>query len=42
MTSVIFNGRDKDIGKIVPVKIIKSNRSTLFGELAINTNKKVA
>ena len=42
MTSVIFNGRDKDIGKIVPVKIIKSNRSTLFGELAINMNKKVA
>ena len=42
MTSVIFNGREKDIGKIVPVKIIKSNRSTLFGELAINMNKKVA
>tara|TARA_B100001175_G_scaffold294057_1_gene280996 strand:+ start:160 stop:1488 length:1329 start_codon:yes stop_codon:yes gene_type:complete len=42
MTSVIFNGKDKDIGKIVPVKIIKSNRSTLFGELDVNLNQKVA
>ena len=42
MTSVIFNGREKDIGKIVSVKIIKSNRSTLYGELVTNMNKKVA
>tara|TARA_B100001057_G_scaffold348602_1_gene349991 strand:- start:4057 stop:5385 length:1329 start_codon:yes stop_codon:yes gene_type:complete len=42
MTSVIFNGKDKDIGKILPVKIIKSNRSTLFGELEVNLNQKVA
>ena len=32
MTSVIFNGKKEDIGKIVSVKITKSNRSTLFGE----------
>ena len=32
MTSVIFNGKKDDIGKIVAVKINKSNRSTLFGE----------
>jgi tRNA-2-methylthio-N6-dimethylallyladenosine synthase len=42
MTSVIFNGKKDDIGKIVPVKINKSNRSTLFGELVLNSNQKVA
>ena len=42
MTSVIFNGKKDDIGKIVPVKITKSNRSTLFGEAINNTNQKVA
>ena len=42
MTSVIFNGKKEDVGKIVPVKIISSNRSTLFGESVINLNKKVA
>ena len=42
MTSVIFNGKKEDIGKIVPVKIKKSNRTTLFGELAINTHQRVA
>jgi tRNA-2-methylthio-N6-dimethylallyladenosine synthase len=42
MTSVIFNGKKKDVGKIVPVKINKSNRSTLFGEIVINSNQKVA
>ena len=42
MTSVIFNGKKDDIGKIVQVKINKSNRSTLFGELDINSNQKVA
>ena len=42
MTSVIFNGKKDDIGKIVPVKIIKSNRSTLFGERDFNSNQKVA
>ena len=42
MTSVIFNGKKEDIGKIVPVKINKSNRSTLFGEKDFSSNKKVA
>jgi tRNA-2-methylthio-N6-dimethylallyladenosine synthase len=42
MTSVIFNGRKEDIGKIVPVKIKQSNRSTLFGELVNNSSQKVA
>ena len=42
MTSVIFNGKKSDIGKILPVKIFKSNRSTLFGELVDNFNQKVA
>ena len=42
MTPVIFNGKEKDIGKIVSVKILKSNRSTLYGELILNLNQKVA
>ena len=42
MTSVVFNGTKSDIGSIVPVNIKKSNRSTLFGELIVNKNQKVA
>ena len=42
MTSVIFNGKKEDIGKIMQVKINKSNRSTLFGKLIVNPNQKVA
>ena len=42
MTSVRFNGKKSDIGKIVPVKIKKSNRSTLFGEILNNSSQKVA
>ena len=42
MTSVIFNGKKEDIGKIMAVKINKSNRTTLFGELDINLNQRVA
>ncbi len=42
MTPVIFNGKKDDIGKIVPVKIRQSNRSTLFGEIIDNANQKVA
>ena len=42
MTSVIFNGKKEDVGKIVPVKIIKSNRSNLFGERVFRSNQKVA
>ena len=42
MTSVKFNGKKSDIGKIVPVKIKRSNRSTLFGEIINNSNQRVA
>ena len=42
MTPVIFNANDKDVGKIVKVKIYKSNQNTLFGEIAKNTKLKVA
>ena len=42
MTSVKFNGKKEDVGKIVPVKIKQSNRSTLFGEVINNSNQKVA
>ena len=42
MTSVIFDGKESDIGKVVQVKIHKSNRSTLFGEIIDNSNQKVA
>ena len=42
MTSVIFNGKKKDIGKIVQVRIKDSNRNTLFGEVIINSDQKVA
>ena len=42
MTSVVFDGKESDIGKMVSVKIKKSNRSTLFGEITNNTNQKVA
>ena len=43
MTSVIFNGKKNDIGKIVKVKINNSNRSTLFGDIILNdSDQKVA
>ena len=42
MTSVIFDGKKEDVGKILPVRITKSNRSTLFGEINNNSDQKVA
>ena len=42
MTSVIFDGKKEDIGKIVSVQIKQYNRSTLFGEIINKANKKVA
>ena len=42
MTSVLFNGSDDLIGKVVKVKIKNSNRNTLFGEAIENQNQKVA
>jgi len=41
MTSVIFDGSKNLIGKVVPVKIINSNRNSLFGEIDLN-NKFIA
>jgi tRNA-2-methylthio-N6-dimethylallyladenosine synthase len=42
MTPVIFDAKKSDIGKILNIKIKKSNRTTLFGEVNKNYNKKVA
>ncbi|MDC3099603.1 tRNA (N6-isopentenyl adenosine(37)-C2)-methylthiotransferase MiaB [Candidatus Pelagibacter sp.] len=42
MTSVVFNGNKEHIGKIVTVKINKFNRTTLFGEIVEDLDKKVA
>jgi len=42
MTPVIFDGNKSDIGKILQIKIIQSNRTTLFGEKVCSSNKKVA
>ena len=42
MTPVIFDGEKTDIGKIVQVRVKKSNRNTLFGEVITNSNQKVA
>ena len=42
MTSVIFDGQKEDIGKILPVRIKKTNRSTLFGYIVNKSDKKVA
>mgnify|MGYP001298007474 CR=1 FL=1 len=42
MTSVLFNGSEQDIGKIVSVKINDYNRSTLFGEMIKASKQKVA
>ena len=42
MTSVVFDGNKSDIGKVIQVRIKKSNRSTLFGEKINSTNQKVA
>tara|TARA_B100001057_G_scaffold108530_1_gene106290 strand:+ start:742 stop:2070 length:1329 start_codon:yes stop_codon:yes gene_type:complete len=42
MTSVIFGGSDNLVGKIVRVKIISSNKNTLFGEVVDQSNQKVA
>ena len=42
MTSVIFDGQKEDVGKILPVRIKKTNRSTLFGCIVNKSDKKVA
>ncbi|MFL2851467.1 MAG: tRNA (N6-isopentenyl adenosine(37)-C2)-methylthiotransferase MiaB [Candidatus Pelagibacter sp.] len=42
MTSVIFDANDEDVGKIVKVKIKKSNQKTLFGEIVDKVRLRVA
>ena len=42
MTSVIFDGNDLDVGKIIKVKISNSNQNTLFGKSLNNSEKRVA
>ena len=42
MTSVIFDGKEEDIGKILQVKVKQSGRNSLFGEVITNSDQKVA
>jgi tRNA-2-methylthio-N6-dimethylallyladenosine synthase len=42
MVSVIFNGSEKIVGKIVQVRINSSNQNSLFGTIIETQNKKVA
>ena len=42
MTPVIFNGEKKNIGKVISVKINKSNHNSLFGEIELIKNIKAA
>ncbi len=42
MTSVLLDGGDDLIGKIVKVNVNNSNRNTLFGEIFDRSNQKVA
>jgi len=42
LNSVIFDGEKKYIGKVVDVKITKSNRNTLFGKIVENKNMRAA
>ena len=42
MNSVIFEGDESDIGKVVKVKITASNQNSLFGKKNINRNTRAA
>ena len=42
MTSVIFDGNDEDVGKVIKVKIYKSNQNTLFGKSINKSEQRVA
>ena len=42
LNSVIFDGEEKYIGKLVNVKITKTNRNTLFGKIDENKNMRAA
>ena len=42
MTPVIFDGNKNDIGKIIPVRVLQTNRTTLFGQRMDKVNQRVA
>ena len=42
LNSVIFEGEKKYIGKLVDIKIIKTNRNTLFGKIDEKKNMRAA
>ncbi len=42
MTSVMFNGNEEDIGKIIKVRVKNSNQNTLFGESVEKSRLRVA
>ena len=42
LNSVIFDGEKKYIGKLVNIKIKKTNRNTLFGKIDENKQMKAA
>ena len=42
LTSVIFEGEEKNIGKLVHVKVEKTNRNTLFGKIDEKKNMRAA
>tara|TARA_B100001121_G_C18549610_1_gene554748 strand:- start:57 stop:887 length:831 start_codon:yes stop_codon:yes gene_type:complete len=42
MTSVVFDGNEENVGKIIKVKIKNSNQNTLFGEIVEKSRLKVA
>ena len=42
LNSVIFEGEKKYIGKLVDIKIKKTNRNTLFGTIEDNKKMKAA
>ena len=42
MNSVIFEGEETDIGKIVKVRITTSNQNSLFGKKNLNQNMRAA
>ena len=42
MNSVIFDGDEDCIGKVINVKIIRANQNTLFGKIENKNNKRAA
>ena len=42
LNSVIFEGEQKYIGKVINVKVTKVNRNTLFGKIDHNKNMRAA